>query len=129
MEKLLGNTTRRPDITFYKNGRIDITARVARLLGISRGDVIDICTDGYEYYLYVRLHASGNNLGRHEAQCIPTNRSPKCRNFRTYSSRLCKIILERCNAKERIAFPIGELVNHYEVGKAVTIITNNNILL
>ena len=50
MESLL-KTTRRPDIAFYRNGRIDISANVVKALDIQRGDSIDVTTDGYEYLL------------------------------------------------------------------------------
>ena len=43
MASLLGNT-RRPDISFYKNGRIDIASRVVRMLDIQEGDwILDLC--------------------------------------------------------------------------------------
>ena len=41
MQSILGNT-RKADITFYASGRIDISARVAKHLQLSRGDVLDI---------------------------------------------------------------------------------------
>ena len=41
MIKLL-QRTRRPDITFCRNGRISITARVVRLLSLQPGDSINI---------------------------------------------------------------------------------------
>ena len=53
VEKFLGEKTRRPDITFYRNGRIDITASVAERLSLRAGDVIDIARGKEEYYLYV----------------------------------------------------------------------------
>ena len=41
MKSILGNT-RKADITFHDNGRINISARVSKLLELSHGDVIDI---------------------------------------------------------------------------------------
>ena len=56
MQSILGNT-RKADITFYASGRIDISARVAKHLQLSRGDVLDIMIDQDEFYLYVRLRS------------------------------------------------------------------------
>jgi hypothetical protein len=58
------SSTRRPDISFYRNGCIEINARVARQLALSSGDVIDICRDGDEYFLCVRQRAA-SAVGRH----------------------------------------------------------------
>ena len=57
MQSILGNT-RKADITFYASGRIDISARVAKHLQLSRGDVLDIMIDQDEFYLYV-VHQTG----------------------------------------------------------------------
>ena len=46
--------SRKADISFHRNGKIDITARVARLLSLRRGDVIDVGVDNTECFLYVR---------------------------------------------------------------------------
>ena len=43
MIKLL-ERTRRPDITFSRNGRISITARVVRLLSLQPGDSINVAS-------------------------------------------------------------------------------------
>lgn len=93
MQSLLGNS-RKPDITFYRFGRIDITSRLSKRLGIEAGDVIDILYDGMEFYVYVK--EKGRALvGKHEGQCWPT--SPRCtrycHNFRAYSRRLCERII------------------------------------
>jgi bifunctional DNA-binding transcriptional regulator/antitoxin component of YhaV-PrlF toxin-antitoxin module len=103
MDKIIGNT-RRPDITFYKSGRIDITARVAKLLDINEGDVIDIATDGMEYYLMVER--SGKNVvGRHEGRCYKTY-GGNCRNMRAYSVRLARAVLK---SGDILRLPVGEV--------------------
>lgn len=48
MIKLLEHT-RRPDISFYRNGTIRIAARVSRMLSLSPGDVINIAVTEGEY--------------------------------------------------------------------------------
>ena len=102
MVKLLENT-RRPDITFNRNGQIRITARIARILSIATGDVINIRIEDGEYLLYV----SKNLIGRHEARCYPTNRQGH--NFVANSARLSRSLLDSCNIRsERASFMIGE---------------------
>ena len=89
--KSLLEDSRRPDITFHSSGRIDITARLVRALGIGRGDTIDVQTDGVEYMLYVR-HRAANSKGKFAAQCYPTN-SGRSHNYRCHSLRLCKALI------------------------------------
>jgi hypothetical protein len=89
MTSLLNNT-RRPDITFNRNGRVDISARIAHLLSLCSGDVIDIAVHDNEYYIYVK-YCGGNIVGRHEGQCYSTTRSGHG-TFRTWSVQLCKAI-------------------------------------
>ncbi len=90
MTDLVSNT-RRPDVSFYPDGRIDITARVAKELQITKGDIINISTDGFEYLLYVKMKADSVR-GSHEAACHPTNR--KTNNFRAHSTRLARAVLD-----------------------------------
>ena len=93
MQSLLGNSSRKPDISFYRSGRIDITSKLSKRLDLEAGDVIDIGFDGMEYYLYV-MAKGANIIGRHEAVCRPTNpECPRCRNLRAYSRRLCERII------------------------------------
>ena len=90
MLKSLLKKSRKADISFHKNGKIDITARVARLLSIQNGDVIDVGVEKSECFLYVR-HRGQNCMGRHEAQCSPTKRNSY--NFRAYSVKLCRAMM------------------------------------
>ena len=102
MQSILGNT-RKADITFYASGRIDISARVAKHLQLSRGDVLDIMIDQDEFYLYVRLRSPN---GRHEAMVFPTNKAGN--HFRTSSSRLCTAILQECKTTDKAKLCVGE---------------------
>lgn len=104
MNSILGNT-RRPDISFHANGKIDIASRIANILSIREGDIIDILSSQGELYLYVRLRASVA-VGRHEARCYPSNNSG--RHFRTYSRRLCDAILCRCGHPPTASLPAGK---------------------
>ncbi len=106
MIKLLEHT-RRPDITFNRNGRILITARVAQLLDLRPGDCINIGVENGECLLYAsRLD---NPLGRHVAQCYPTKRNS--RHFCVSSVELSRGFLDFANVqKDKASFMIGERI-------------------
>ena len=92
-------SSRRPDISFYQDGRIDITARVVKLLNLQPGDVIDIAEAGGEYLLYVRLQA-GQVSGRHFGQVHTTHATKRSRyslNFRAYNLQLCRALRDKCS--------------------------------
>lgn len=104
MLKLLQHT-RRPDITFYRNGRINITAEVARALSLSPGDHINIAVSGREYLLF----ASRPTLGRHEAQVHRTKRGSD--NYATSSARLCRSLFDAIGfTGDRLACMVGESI-------------------
>ena len=114
MQSILGNT-RKADITFHSNGRIDISARVTGILSLQKGDVIDVMDGGGELYLYVKLHAP--TVGRHEAACFPTH--SRSRHFRAWSKRLCQAMLP--GGKAHASLPAGDPVT-LPVGTAIPII-------
>lgn len=127
MNSILQNT-RRPDISFYPDGRIDITARVAKILNLQEGDVIDIASDGKEYLLYRKLKAS-DIIGRHEGQCHKTKKSVKsCNNLRAYSKCLCAAMLNAAGSFKKACLPIGtETTLPMSDDKAVPIIYKHNL--
>lgn len=127
MESLLGNRTRRADITFYRNGKIDITSRLTKMLELGEGDVIDIAFDSGEYYLY-RMRKAENLVGRHEAQCHGTHkgRLHPTRNMRAYSKKICSAILKASGATDKARVWAGELCTFDTIGKAVVIIPASN---
>lgn len=106
MNPILGNT-RRPDLRVSSDGRIDISARIARALSIRKGDIIDVITDGTEYWLRVSLRADRAS-GRHEARCYPTGR--RSNHFRASSRRLASALLCACSARRSAAIPAGDPV-------------------
>ena len=121
------NNTRRPDVTFHADGRIDITARLAKMLDLHDGDVINIANDKSEYFLYVQ-HRADNLVGRHEAQCYPTNRrGRRNNNLRCHSKRLCNIILALNADATDVRLPVGAPQQHPLLGTILPIITRNNI--
>lgn len=105
MKKLLEHN-RRPDISFSrKRGTIRITARVARVLALRPGDVINIAVSNGEYLLYA-LHIA-NGIGRHEAQCYPTKKGSG--NYCANSVRLCRSLLDSVGSSaEKVAFMVGQ---------------------
>ena len=104
MRSLLQNT-RKPDITFYRDGRILITARIARILEIKPGDAINIALDDKEYLLY----AKHNLNGRHEAQCYPTKKGSN--NLCANSIKLSRALLDKCNILAlKASFMVGEVI-------------------
>jgi len=118
---LLGKTTRRPDISFFRNGRIDITARLAKEINLQPGDVIDIAVEGDEYLLHVR-HKAQEVIGRHEAQCFPTNKWPKrTHNLRAHSKRLAEAVLDICGS-DNARLNAGQPCQHPALGVAIPII-------
>ena len=126
MSSILHNS-RRPDVVFHNNGRIDITARIAKLLRLQDGDVVDIDTDYGEYLLYVRLR-SAQRIGRHEATVHPTNRGKhNNNNFRAYSKNLCRAFRRHIgyNADKPLRLPAGSPVIFGPNGTAIPIITHN----
>lgn len=126
MKSLLG-IVRRSDVIFRDNGRFDLTARVVRLLDISPGDVVDVLSDGCEYYLYVSCHVEGASYSRFEAQVFPSKPNGGGLHFRGSSSRLCRAILSVCNAVGKAALPCGEVIIDQQGRRLLSIIIHLNL--
>ncbi len=125
MESLLHRNSRRPDVSFHNTGRIDITARVARLLDICPGDVIDVACEGGEFYMFVS-HKAAEVQGRHEGQCYPTKQHSH--NFRAHSKRLCMEVLKLSHATSVARLPIGDTALLFDkTVTAVILIARNNL--
>lgn len=120
MESILGNS-RRPDVTFYRDGRIDITSRVARMLQLTEGDVVDIGIHQDEYYLYVRTRGK-DVVGKHSAQCFASKKN-SC-NYRAYCRKICAAIL---GSSEIARVPAGDAVELPQIGIAVPLIIRLNL--
>lgn len=107
MRHLLDNT-RRHDITFNAGGRIEISARVTKALGLKPGDVIDIAMSDRdrEVYLYVKHRQPA---GRHKAQCYRTSKGHTCNSLRAHSVELCRKVLDmRGFSVAQAHLPVGE---------------------
>ena len=125
MKSLIGNT-KLPDISFYASGRIDITSRVAKMLKLQKGDVIDISKDGGEYYLH-KKYQDGKPIGRHAASCNVTHSYKRsCNNLRVYYKPLTDVILTLVGVDDVARLPVGEPVN-IEGCLAVPIIYKHNL--
>ncbi|WP_301345924.1 MULTISPECIES: hypothetical protein [Muribaculaceae] len=106
MKNLLKHT-RRPDITFYRNGRIRIAANVVRALSLRSGDSINIACANGEYLLFAIHHT--NAIGRHVARCYPSKNGGK--NFCATSVSLCRSMLSAINVSaDKVAFMVGETI-------------------
>lgn len=125
MHSVLCNT-RRPDITFYPNGRIDITSRIAKMLNLCDGDVIDVAVNGPEYMLYIK-HRRESIAGSHECTCHASKRNS--RNFRTYSRRLCEFMRSVCECIQGTPLYVaaGDAENDELHGAMVPLITKIKI--
>lgn len=124
MKSLLG-IIRRSDVIFRADGHFDLTARVVRALNIVPGDVVDVLSDGYEYYLYVAHHVSDTSLGRFEAQVFPSSKRGK--HFRGSSRRLCKVMLNLAGADYKAALPCGDLIKDKDGRLLLPIIVKFNL--
>lgn len=120
MKDLIGSQ-RRADIVFHANGRIDIAARVAKILGLEEGDVVSIVEHTDEYYLYV-AHKSTATGYRYEGRVWRSKKGSY--NFRAQSVRLCKKISQLCGRKD-VYLPCGNRCRIGECKNAVPIITLN----
>lgn len=97
--------TRRPDISFSRNGAIRITAHLARILSLRPGDAVNIAVSGGEYLLHATRF--NDNIGRHEAQCYPTKKGSA--NYCANSVRLCRALLGAVGVNAaKVSFMIGE---------------------
>lgn len=126
LQSALGLSSRRPDITFHRDGRIDITSRISAMLELHPGDIIDLCNDGNEWYLYVRYKV-GTYAGKHEAQVYPTNKGKhSCHNFRAYSKRITDTVLD-ISGGDKAQICAGTLCSFSNIGKAVILIPKLNL--
>lgn len=120
MESILGNS-RKPDISFFRDGHIDITSRVAKSLSLSEGDIIDILRSGKEFYIYVKTR-NHDVVGQHAGRCR-TTRPNSHANFRTNCKKLTDAILAECNEAEVVRLAAGETMEIPNIGIVIPLIT------
>lgn len=104
MERIISRP-RRCDITFRRDGRILITAGVARCLRLSGGDGLNIALRDGEWLLC----ASRGGRGRMIACCHPSHRGG--RHLYAHSVALCRAVLSAAGVRRgRASFFTGEAV-------------------
>lgn len=128
MQGILSNT-RKADITFHGNGRIDITSAVSVSLGLAVGDVINICTDKHGQHFLVVEHKACRIAGRHQAKVYATKRGKRhSRNLRAYSVRLCRAMMKlHGDGNNDVAFAVAEPLPNEIYGLALPMITRLNL--
>lgn len=119
--KSLNENTRKPDITFHASGKIDITSSVVLHLKLSAGDVIDILTNGEEFYLYVKHREP--MVGMHKGTIRLSGRYGRF--CRAWSVRLCRVILEECKVNDVARLSVGEMITDDKYGNMLPIITKH----
>lgn len=98
--------TRRPDITFCRDGRILISARLARTLGIMEGSSINVAFEDQECYVFARHHRPGES---HIARCWPSKH--KGGTYCASSVLLSRAMLDHCGITgDKAAFSTGAVV-------------------
>lgn len=120
--KTMLNNTRRHDITFNADGRIEISARATRALDLHPGDVIDIAIDerSREVYLYAKHRAPA---GRHKAQCYRTGKGRTCNSLRAHSIEICRQVLDmRGYSCTQAKLPVGDPIAVDGINQALPII-------
>jgi bifunctional DNA-binding transcriptional regulator/antitoxin component of YhaV-PrlF toxin-antitoxin module len=95
------------------------------MLGLKKGDVVDIAVDGGEYYLYKKYDSSAVN-GRHEGKLCYVNQGIR-RNghLRTFSVTLCKAMLSLTKCEDSVRLPMGSAAEYGQIGLAAPIVTRN----
>lgn len=116
------SATRRSDITFHRDGRIDITAHVAKILDMHDGDVINIAEVGdrfTEHFLYVARRAQ-ETCGRHAATCRPVKNGGNY--LRTYCRSLARYALRRAGEAATLSLRVGDAQHVDGLGTALPLI-------
>lgn len=104
MQRVL-TKTRLHDITFCRDGKIRIGARLSKAIDLRPGDCVGIADKAGEYLLY----AVKNPPGRQLARCHSSK--GQSRNLCANSVELCRIILDKAGVKLwKASFPAGDSV-------------------
>ncbi len=114
--------TRRGDVTFHADGRIDLTAHVVKALDLHPGDVINIIKsddEHPEHYLY-RSRMAAETTGRHTCVCHPANKGGNY--LRVFNKQMAHYILGICDSCNRISLRVGGLTELTGRGRALPII-------
>lgn len=114
---------RNPDIKFFKDGKIYITSRVSKSIGLESGDAIDVVFDKGKYYLYVSRKKAPQG---YVARCYKTKATGRF--MRCNSKEISAGILKAAQATEKAFLLVGRAELLPEAGRfGVTINVNNNL--
>lgn len=114
---------RKPDVKFFSDGRIYITARVAGDIGLEDGDAIDIAFDKGKYYMYVSRKKATRG---YVARCHRIKKGSRF--MRCNSKDITDGILKAVGVKDKAYLLAGAPGLIAEIGRfAVTINVNNNL--
>ena len=120
-------TTRRGDVTFHADGRIDLTAHVTKSLDLHDGDVINIIESGEvfpEHYLY-RARDATETIGRHA--CVCHSAKPGVNYLRVFNRSMARYVLHLCQCPDQVSLRVGDLTELQGHLKALPIIIPPNI--
>lgn len=116
MTSILGDHTRKPDITFHRSGLIDITAAVVKALGIENGDSLDIIANDFECAVTCIHHSV---KGQFQAVCRPSKIG--YHNMRCHSKKLTDFICDRFGA-DKVRLTTGMCIHRTDGSTAITLI-------
>lgn len=107
------------DLTFYKSGRIDISASASKLLGLTGGEVIDVLCDSEDrFFLYVKVR---NPNGKYKATVYRSNKHGCC--FRTNCKAMTTIIINACGATDVARLAVASPIINEHYGTLLPLIT------
>lgn len=125
MRPIIGNSHRRADLTVHPNGRIDVSSYVACQLDMHTGDIVDVCTDGEEYHLFIQ--GKKPDFGRYEGAVYATRKIHNNHCYRLNSVRIARALLEAAHGEGVIRLATGEPVTGDFGRKEIPIITARKI--
>jgi|WetSurMetagenome_2_1015567.scaffolds.fasta_scaffold11874_7 hypothetical protein len=97
-------STRKPDLIFYHNGKIYITSKVSKAIGANEGDVINIWQEKQEYYLYVQKHNAPKN-----SKLVCHKHKKTSKNFLSvFSTTLSRAIIKESGGEKEAQLMVGE---------------------
>jgi len=109
----------KPDISFRK-GIIEVSAKVATLLGLENGDIAGFKQDDEELYIYLYEKASGRN---YKGRCIQCKKNSRF--IRIYWKDFCNKVIELDGRAQEAKYRVGDPVKKGEK-TFIPIITRKN---
>lgn len=95
----------KPDIRFSDKGIIEISSKIATILGLENGDIAGFKQSDEELYIYLFSKASNRN---YKGRCIQAKKTGKF--MRIYWKDLCNKIIELDGKSKDAAYRVGDPV-------------------